>query len=117
MNRVVAISFAVFGLALAGCGSPKVTFTDMAPVPTASLAGRLLTIRVGVDTNIPSSEVWVRIKARVKDNTVYLAGYPSYYREQSREYSVRLPASVESKPVAVVWLNPDGSRVPVPMTK
>jgi hypothetical protein len=117
MKPALGFSLVAFGLALVGCRSPEVAFTDMDPRPAASIAGRLLTVRIGVDTNIPSSEVWVRVKAQVKDSTVCLAGYPSYYREESRVYSVPLPVSANSEALAVVWVNPDGSRVAVPVTK
>ncbi len=84
MKLALGISLVAFGLALTGCRTPQVAFTDLDPRPTASIAGRSLTVRIGVDTNIPSSEIWVRVEAQVKDGTVCLAGYPSYYREQSR---------------------------------
>lgn len=116
MNKALAVSFAALGVALAGCRGPEVAFTDMEPVPAASITGKLLTVHIGVDTNVPSSEVWVRPKARVKGNTVYVAGYLSYYREQSREYAVRLPASLRPQGLAILWVNPDGSTVPVPIT-
>jgi len=38
-------------------------------------------------------------------------------RKQSREFVVRLPVSVSSQPVVVVWVDPDGSRVTVPIAK
>jgi len=116
MKLALGISLVAFGLASTGCRSPQVAFTDLDPSPAASIAGRSLTVRVGVDTNIPSSEVWVRVKAQVKDGTVYLAGFQSYYREQSRVYSIKLPASANVEALAVVWVNPDGSHVPVPVT-
>ena len=117
MKLALGISVVAFGLALTGCRSPQVAFTDLDPRPAASIADRSLAVRIGVDTNIPSSEVWVRVKAQVKDGTVYLTGYPSYYRAQSRVYSVKVPASVNSEALAVVWVNPDGSHVPVPVAK
>jgi hypothetical protein len=47
---------------------------------------------------------------------VYVVGYRTM-REQSREFVVHLPASVSSQTVSVVWVDPDGSHVTVPITK
>ena len=48
--------------------------------------------------------------------TVYVSGYRTL-REQSRELVIRLRASENSQPVAVVWVNPDDSFIPIPITK
>ena len=117
MKHSNTILIAMMSSLLTGCHSPEVAFNDMSPTPTASVSGSTLTVHIGVDTNIPSSEVWVRPKAKVDGQTVLVTGSLSFYREQSREFVFRLPASVSSQSVGVVWVDPDGSRVPVPITK
>jgi|SRR3989442_8089045 len=117
MKHSNAILIAMMSLLLAGCRSPEVAFKDMEPTPTASVSGSTLTVHIGVDTNIPSSVVWVRPKAKVDGQTVLVTGSLSFLREQNRQFVFRLPASVSSQSVGVVWVNPDGSRVPVPVTK
>ena len=116
-SSIASLCCAALGLVLTGCCGPEVAFSDLDPKPTASLAGRSLTIRIGVDTNIPSSEVWVRVKARIKDGTVNLAGHAVYLREQPKSYTLHLPASLESQSVSVIWVNPDRSRVAIPVSK
>jgi len=117
MNRLHAVQFLIAGMFLLGCRGPAVAFRDMEPAPTASVAGNILTVHIGVITNIPVSEVWVHPKGKVEDHVVYVSGFQRLYREQSREFRIRLPASLRSQLVTVVWHDPDGSQVSVPVTR
>jgi hypothetical protein len=73
-----------------------------------------VTIHLG--SNLTASASWTRPKVRVEGETIYIVGYLSF-REQSREFVVRLPISGGSRSVKIVWIDPDGSHVPVPITK
>ncbi len=117
MKRSIAIQFLIIGTFLAGCRGPQVAFRDMDPKPTASVTGDILTVHLGVITNIPVSEVWIGHKAKVIGHTVSIIGFQSFNYEQSREFAVQLPTPVSSQSVSVVWLEPDGSHVTVPITK
>ena len=117
MRRFFVFHFLIVGIFLVGCRGPQVAFRDMDPKPTASVAGRTLTVHLGVITNLPVSEVWIGHKARISGHTVSITGYQSVYHEQTREFAVRLPDSVTSQFVTVIWNDPNGSRVPVPITE
>jgi len=107
-TTILLLSFSVF---LAGCSNPDVKYSDLSPATTATVSGDTVTIHLGSD--LTASACWTIPKARVEGQTVYVVGYRTL-REQSREFVVRLPASSQS--VMVVWLDPDGSRVTVPIT-
>lgn len=115
MRHFIAIQFLIISLFLVGCQGPQVAFRDMDPKPTASVSDHTLTVHLGIITNIPVSEVWIGHKAKIVDHTVSVTGYQSFYHEQSSEFAVRLPAGLQS--VTVVWVDPDGSHVTVPITK
>ncbi len=106
---ILLLSFSVF---LTGCSKPDVKYSDLRPATTATVSGDTVTIHLGSD--LTASACWTIPKARVDGQTVYVVGYRTL-REQSREFVVRLPASSQS--VTVVWVDPDGSRVTVPITK
>jgi len=114
MNRFAAILLLFLSVFLAGCAKPDVKYSDFRPATTASAAGDTVTIRLGSD--LTASACWTRPKARVDGQTVYIVGNRTM-RKQSREFVVRLPVSVSSQPVVVVWVDPDGSRVTVPIAK
>jgi hypothetical protein len=114
MKRYSTILILVLSMVLTGCHKPEVKFTDMRPAPTATVSGDAVTVHLGGD--YLNSATYVHPKARVEGQTVYIFGYRTL-KEQRREYVVRLPASASSQTIAVVWLNPDGSQVPVPITK
>ena len=113
--KVSAASF-LFLLAVlfAGCAAPDVRYADLEPATTATVAGDTVTVHLGSD--LKASACWTRPKARVEGRTVYLVGYRTM-REQSRTFVVWLPASTSSQSVSVIWLDPDGSKVTVPITK
>jgi hypothetical protein len=114
MNRFVSILLLSLSVFLTGCHKPEVKFTDMRPTPTATVSTNTVTVHLG--GAYLTSAYWVHAKSKVEGQTVVVYGYYTL-KELSHEYVVKLPASVSSQTVAVVWLNPDGSRVPIPFTK
>ena len=108
-TTILLLSLSVF---LTGCATPDVKYSDLSPATTATVSGGTVTIHLG--SNLMASACWTIPKARVDGQTVYVVGY-STLREQSREFVVRLPAGLQS--VTVVWIDPDGSHVTVPITK
>jgi len=99
---------------LAGCATPDVKYSDLQPATTATVASNTVTIHLGSD--LMNSACWTRPKARVEGVTVYVVG-SRILREHSREFVVRLPAATNAQPVTVVWIDPDGKPVAVPITK
>jgi len=114
MNRTAAVLLLTFTVSLSGCATPDVKYSDLQPATTATVAGNTVTIHLGSDLMNSASNP--RPKAQVKGATVYVVAYRSL-REQSRELVVRLPAPPSGKPISVVWVDPDGRRVAVPLTK
>ena len=114
MNRLVTILLLTASVFLTGCSKPDVKYSDLSPATTATISGDTVTIHLGSD--LTASACWTRPKARVEGRTVYVVGYRTM-REQSREFVVQVPAAVGSQPVSVVWVDPDGSKMPVPVTK
>lgn len=114
MRRTAAIFFLLLTLLLTGCVTPDVKYADLLPATTATVAGDTVTVHLGSD--LKASACWTHPKARVEGGTVYVVGYRTM-REHSREFVVQLPASSSSMKVSVVWVDPDGSRVAIPITK
>jgi len=114
MNRIAASFLVALSVLLTGCAAPDVKYSDLQPRTTATVSGDTVTINVGTD--LTASACWTKLKATVENSTVYVAGYRTM-REQSRDFVVRLPASTNCGPVSVFWVNPDGSRIAVPITK
>ncbi len=114
MNRIATILLLSLTVFLTGCAKPDVKYSDLSPATSATISGDTVTIHLGSD--LTASACWTRPKARVEGQTVYVVGYRTL-RVQSREFAVRLPASVSSQTVTVVWVDPDGSRVTVPIAK
>lgn len=115
MNRLVAILFLGFSVFLTGCTKrPDVRYLDLSPATTATVSGDTVTIHLGSDTT--ASACWTYPMARVEGKTVRVKGYRTF-REESRELLVRLPAAVSPQTVTVVWVDPDGSKVSVPVAK
>jgi hypothetical protein len=112
MKHFTAIFLLSLSVFLTGCAKPNVKYSDLRPATTAMVSGDTVTIHLGSD--LTASACWTIPKARVEGQTVYLVGYRTL-REQSREFVVRLSASSHS--VTVVWVDPDGSHVTVPITK
>ena len=114
MNRFATILLVSVSVFLTGCATPNVKYSDLSPATTASVSGDTVTVHLGSD--LMNSAYFTRPKARVEGQTVFIAGYHTL-REQSRDFAVRLPASTSPQSVSVVWVDPDGSRVPVPIKK
>jgi len=114
MNRFVTILLLSLSVFLTGCAKPDVKYSDLSPATTATVSGDTVTIHLG--SNLMASACWTRPKVRVDGQTVYVAGYRTV-KERSREFVVHLPASAVSQSVSVVWIDPDGSRVTVPIKK
>jgi hypothetical protein len=114
MNQFAPIFFLTLGVLLPGCATSNVKYSDLRPPTTATVSGDTITIHVGGD--LMHSACFTRPKARVEGQTVFIVGYRTL-REQSRDFLVHLPGSVRSQSVEVVWVDPDGSRIPVPITK
>ena len=114
MNRFVTLLLLSIVFLIAGCSKPDVRYSDLSPATTATVASENVTIHVGAD--LTASACWTKLKARVEGQKVYLVGCRTL-GEQSRDFVVRLPASVTSRFVTVVWVDPDGRRVPVPIQK
>jgi hypothetical protein len=112
MKNIITFLLLSFSLFLTGCASPDVKYSDLRPMTTATVSGDTVTIHLGSD--LMNSACWTIPKARVEGQTVYVVGYRTF-REQSREFVVRLPAVSQS--VTVVWIDPDGSQVTVPIAK
>jgi hypothetical protein len=113
MNRATIILLLSLSAFLMGCATPDVKFSDLSTT-TATISSNEVTVHLGSD--MLNSACWTRPKAKVEDQTVYVVGYRTL-RERSREFVVKLPASVDSQSVSVIWVDPDGSHAPVPVTK
>ena len=113
MNRLATIFLLSLSIFFTGCAKPDVKYSDLSPT-TATFSGDSVTIHLG--SNLMASACWTRPKARVDGQTVYVVGYQTL-KEQSREFVVHLPASAVSQSVSVVWIDPDGSRVTIPIRK
>ncbi len=112
MKFSIIPAFLGFCLLLTGCSTPNVRYSDLSPATTATVASGTVTIRLGSD--LMASACWTIPKARVDGQTVYVTGYRTLH-ERSREFVVRVPAGWQ--PATVVWVDPDGSRVIVPLTR
>jgi hypothetical protein len=109
-TNILLLSLSVF---LTGCAKPDVKYSDLLPATTATVSGDTMTVHLGI--HLTQAAIWCAIpKARIEGQTVYLSGYRTN-SPASREFVIRLPAS--SQPVTVVWVDPDGSHVTVPITK
>jgi hypothetical protein len=114
MNRTAAILLLSLTAICVGWAKPNVKYSDLSPITTATLSKDKVTIHLGSD--LSNSACWTLPKARIEGSTVYVVGYRTL-RSQSREFEVQLPASVDSQAVTVVWIDPDGSKVSVPIKK
>jgi hypothetical protein len=97
---------------MTGCHR-RVRLKDMGSPPTATVTGHTVTIHFG--NTMFSSTPWIHPMAEIQGQTVYLFGYRTS-REQNPKCVVSLPASVNPQSVSVVWRDPDGSKLRIPMT-
>ena len=91
--------------------APDVRYADLQPAPTATVKGDTMIIHLGAD--ITASSCWTKLVISVEDRTIYLNGYRTMW-EQDRERGFHFRAD-DSRPVSVIWLDPDGSRVAIPI--
>ena len=107
---MLVLSLALF---LTGCATPDVKYSDLQPATTATVSNGVVTVHLGSD--LTASACWTRVRLRAEGSRVYLAGNRTL-QEQSRKISIRVSPSVDANSVQVIWVNPDGTRVPVPVT-
>jgi hypothetical protein len=116
MKRLPIFLVIGLGAVLAGCSSTtksQVKFTDVRPGPAATITDDKIQIVFGNDIAAPAC--WIHPGSRTEGETVYVYGHhsPDW---ATHEYLVEAPSATNSQDVKVVWVNPDGSQVPVPMT-
>jgi hypothetical protein len=97
-----------------GCHKPEVKFTDMRPAPTATITNNTAIIHIGSDYY--NSATYISPSAKVKGQTIYVFGYRTL-KEQKHDLIVQLPTSTNNQSVTIEWLNPDGSHVPISITR
>jgi len=114
MKQIAVLFLLILTVLLAGCATPNVKYSDLQPATTATASGDTVTVHLGSD--LMNSACYPRPKARVEGRTVYISAHRTL-REQGREFVVRLAESSASEPVSVVWVDPNGGRVAVPITK
>ena len=114
MDQFAIILVLTFSVLLNGCATPNTKYSELRPPSTAAISGEMITLHVGSD--VMNSACFTKLKVRVEGQTVLIVGYRTL-REQSREFKIRLPVSVIPQSVLVVWVDPDGSRIQVPITK
>ncbi|MDB6117760.1 MAG: hypothetical protein JWO08_1541 [Verrucomicrobiaceae bacterium] len=99
-------------LTLGACTIPQVKYSDMNPYAYATASGAGLTVHLGSEQSRKAG--WVVTNTKVEGRVVYLRGYRSYAQE-SRDVQVALPAGVDARSVSVIWVNPNGKFIPVPV--
>ena len=114
VNRIATVLLLALSVLLSGCAKPDVKYSDLRPATTATISGSTVTIHLGSD--MLASACWTRPKAKVEGQTVYVVGYRTM-QEQSREFTLQLPASANPPSFSIVWVDPDGSHVTVPIVK
>ena len=114
MNRLLGLLLVCLSLLFSGCRTPDIKYSWLKPATTATVSDRTVTLHIGSD--MMNTACWTRPKVRVDASTIYVAGYMTIF-EQNREVVVRLPAKAASQPVSVFWVDPHGTRVPVPISK
>ncbi len=114
MSRFVAMSVLLLTVLLTGCSKPDVKYSDLRPATSATVSNGVVTLHVGSD--LTASGCWTRVKSRIEGSRIYLIGYRTM-SEQSREISIRLPGSANADSVELVWVDPEGSQVHVPISR
>jgi hypothetical protein len=111
---------------------PDVKYSELQPEVAATLSLIGVTIHAGETEPPPPVDIFrsvtadpagftpphwsICVRARVVGRTVYVSGCRTLRNERG-QYEVFLPASSNSQPVSVVWVDPDGSQVSVPIRK
>ena len=116
LKRIEIFLMVALSVGLTGCHKTGVKFTDMRTAPTATISNRVATIYL--QGAFLGSNTWVEAKSRFEDQTLCLSGYrTSSEPEADHEYVINLPAAVSAESMSIVWIEPDGSRVPIPTTR
>lgn len=116
MKKIEVILILVLSVFLTSCHKTGVKYTDMRTAPTATISNDVVTI--SLPSSFLGSNTWVQAKSRFEGQTLRVSGYRTTSEpEVDHEYVFKLPDSVSSQTVTVIWIDPDGSRVPVPTTK
>lgn len=116
MKRIEFILILALSVFLTGCHKTGVKYMDMPTAPTATVSNSVVTI--SLKGSFLGSDTWVQVKSRFEGQTLCVSGYRiTSEPDGEHEYVVKLPASVSPQSVTVIWIDPDGSRVPVPTTK
>lgn len=110
ISRHLLILTAILGLG--ACTIPQVRYSDMNPYAYATASGAGLAVHLGV--NQAEKAGWVVTNTKVEGQVVYLRGYRTYTQE-SRDVQVALPAGVDARSVSVIWVDPNGKFIPVPV--
>jgi hypothetical protein len=111
MNKFASASLLILGIFLTGCAA-NVKYTDMSPPTTATIGEHRVTVHLGSDLSNPAP--YVRPSKKVVEGTIYVSGRRSK-RVQNRELVVRLRKSITSQSIVVVWVQPDGGLIPLPL--
>ena len=113
MNTFLAVSLLSLGLLLTGCSTANVKYSDLHPFTTASVTDHIVTIHLGAD--LANSGSWTHPKIKRVEGTIYISGHRSP-QQSSRDLVVRLPKRITTQSVVVVWVEPDGSLIPLPLS-
>ncbi len=116
MKKTIALTLAVSSIFLAGCHKAGVQFADLRNAPVVTVTNDVVTIHFqGVYLG---AETWAAIKSSVENTTLCVSGSKtSSEPDMDHDYTVKLTSAVNPQSLNVVWLNPDGSRVPIPLAK
>jgi hypothetical protein len=114
MTRPIIAALLTLSVLLPGCTTSNVKYSDLRPPSTATISGDTVTVHLGSD--LTNSACWTRVRTKVEGNTIYVFGARTL-REQSRQFVVRLPASAPAQTIAVIWVDPDGRHISIPVTR
>ena len=118
MKRIEFILLLALSVCLTGCHKEGVKYSDISIAPTATVSNGVVTVLL--QGSYLGSNTWVQAKSKFDGQTLCVSGYRTKSEPDSgmeHVHVVKLPASVSSQLVTVVWVDPDGNRVPVPTTK
>lgn len=99
-------------LAFASCTSSRLKYDVLSPATFATIARDTATIHLG--SNLTASACWTHVKSRLDGNTLAIWGYPTLH-QTSQSLVIKLPPAVNPRSVSIVWINPDGHRVTIPI--
>ena len=115
--RLFLLLLLLTALAVSGCQTSNYPYTYMSRPPIAQIVGRTVTIHYSTDTIYGESFYHAMIHARLHRNKLEVfferASPGGAQSPISTELKVALPQGVAPESVEVVWLNPDGSLVPI----